>query len=164
MTKHTLNSTLHLKQPISYLPFMLLKGNMMRLIDHHVVNHSKFVVAFFCISVSSLWTPPWTSSSITLQFLLLLSHPIHIPLLASFPVIFMPFLFSLFYDIAAINNRRKYNCVNSGKERWQTKDQNRANQSNFIPCVVNRLLSWTFFQLGTMSQLQMEIDCKVWLL
>lgn len=35
----------------SHLPFLLLKGNMMRLIDHHVVNHSKFVVAFSYISL-----------------------------------------------------------------------------------------------------------------
>lgn len=44
-------STLHLKHPIFHLPFLLLKGNMMRLIDHYVVNHSKFVVAFSCISL-----------------------------------------------------------------------------------------------------------------
>lgn len=39
------------QRPIFYLPFLLLKGNMMRLIDHRVVNHSKFVAAFSYISL-----------------------------------------------------------------------------------------------------------------
>ena len=55
---HTWNPTLNLKQPVSRLPFLLLKGNMMRLIDHHVVNHSKFVVVFSYISLC----PPGESS------------------------------------------------------------------------------------------------------
>lgn len=53
---HTHTDTLTLHQSISHVTFVLLKGNMMRPIDHHVVNHSRFAAAVSCISPTFLWT------------------------------------------------------------------------------------------------------------
>lgn len=152
------------QRPIFYLPFQLLKGNMMRLIDHRVVNHSKFVAAF---SYISLCPHCGLCPEYVLQLLFTSFCCFH---LQNSNHSFFTFLVTFKQQRVTVSAHGLLKKTQTCKELdCEETKETRAQVARHYPkttngalnatssCVVNQQFGQTQFQVGTIAQLQMEI-------